>query len=1288
MKVLTTVILAAVFSLLAANIQAGEIKPRLQQQLSQRALSENVDVIIRFRNRADVKSFKDKDKKQRRKKIIRALKKRADLDQKLVKSLLKGIKAKKQRQLWLINGLAVSVPAEMVEVIASLPGVDSVSYDRKITLQGASAPVGAPAEWNIDAVRAPELWDILLDGSGIVVATLDSGADLNHPDLGPRWRGGSNSWFDPNGQHASPHDSLGHGTQVLGLMVGGNASGNYIGVAPGAQWIAVKIFDDADQAQLSAIHAGFQWLLDPDGNPLTDDAPDIVNNSWDLAGSVNICDGEFSVDIGALKAAEIAVVFAAGNTGPNPDTSISPANDPQSHSVGAVDINDNIVSFSGRGPSVCDGGIYPHLVAPGVFVNTADLTFGGLFPDSYISVFGTSFAAPHVAGGMALLKEAFPAATVTQLEDALTQSAFDLGSLGPDNDYGNGLLDLVAAHDWLVANIGGPQPGDFEFSLGSYSVAENGFSLTVTVNRSGGSAGAVTVDYNTTDNTALDGQDYTAASGTVLFADGEISQTFAVTILNDTLFEGDESFDLTLFNPTGGAEIGLQFMATATITDDDPQAQSGSLEFAVASYNISEAGAVVSLTVNRSGGIDGAVSVDVATVDGSAAETQDYTAANATLNFADGQTSVTFSVTILDDTLVEGDENFNIILSNPTGGAILGALTGTVVTINDDDTAGNPAGSLQFELASYNIPESREEFPVTVTRTGGSTGFVSVTYSTADGSALAGLDYKTMNKTLSLADGEISKTFKLKLLKDSLPEGDESFSVTLSSPSNGAILGSPVTAVITIVDDDGSPSPQPGVLQFNAASYSVAENGLSATVIISRTDGSDGAVTVDYASTDGTATAGADYTANNGTLTFAAGVVSQSFTVNISDDVAVEGDETVNLALSNVTGEASLGTLSTVVLTIVDDDQPPVQSGVLQFNAVSYNIAENGLSATVTISRTGGSDGVVTVDYASSDGTATGGSDYTTSSGTLTFAAGVVTQSFTVNISDDVAVEGDETVNLALSNVTGGASLGTLSAVVLTIVDDDQSLVLPGVLQFSTASYSVNETGVFVMATVSRTGGSDGTVAVDYASTDGTASAGFDYTGAGGTLTFNDGQLSTTFNVAILDDALVEGDESFTLNLFNATGGASLGAQSGATVIITDNDHATGGDLDGDGFTVPADCDDSNPNIHPGALEIKHDDIDQDCNGYDLTINIIRANYKVGDQKIIVKATSTQAGQTGLNVDINLANGSTIIRSMKKKSGNSWELKIEKFFNQYGSQPVSVIVTGVEGSEFAGIQLK
>ena len=166
---------------------------------------------------------------------------------------------------------------------------------------------------------------------------MDSGVDPDHPDLKARYRGGSNSWYDPHGQHSAPFDADGHGTQVMGVMVGGASGGSAIGVAPEARWIAVKIFDDSGKAPLSAIHQGFQWLLDPDGDPDTDDAPDVVNNSWGFVENLNECVEEFQSDVEALRAADIGVVFAAGNGGPLPATSISPANLPGSFSVGFID---------------------------------------------------------------------------------------------------------------------------------------------------------------------------------------------------------------------------------------------------------------------------------------------------------------------------------------------------------------------------------------------------------------------------------------------------------------------------------------------------------------------------------------------------------------------------------------------------------------------------------------------------------------------------------------------------------------------------------------------------------------------------------------------------------------------------------------------------------------------------------------------------------------------------------------------------------------------------------------
>jgi subtilisin family serine protease len=183
----------------------------------------------------------------------------------------------------------------------------------------------------------------------------------------------------------------------MGIMVGGETGGTAIGLAPQASWIAVKIFNDQGGSNATAIHQGYQWLLDPDGDPATADAPHVINNSWTF--SYPSCDLEFELDIASLRAAGILPVFAAGNGGPNFETSYSPANNPSAFAVGATDNNNQLYGFSSRGPSNCGGssGVFPELVAPGMGIRTADLY--GLYWDAT----GTSMAAPHVAGGLALL---------------------------------------------------------------------------------------------------------------------------------------------------------------------------------------------------------------------------------------------------------------------------------------------------------------------------------------------------------------------------------------------------------------------------------------------------------------------------------------------------------------------------------------------------------------------------------------------------------------------------------------------------------------------------------------------------------------------------------------------------------------------------------------------------------------------------------------------------------------------------------------------------------------------
>ncbi len=330
------------------------------------------------------------------------------------------------QRLWIANAIAVELTKTQLDNLASRPDVAHIRLDVTLAVPAAAEEeTAAPNEtpWNVNAVNAPALWALGHTGRGMVVASLDTGVDGDHPDLKPRWRGGTNSWFDPRGEYKRPTDLLGHGTQVLGTIVGGGGSGKAIGVAPGAQWIAAKIFDDAGTASLSAIHRALQWVIDPDGDPSTDDAPDVVSNAWVLESEAGQCDREFERDVQALKAAGIAVVFAAGNFGSASGNSVSPANYAESLAVGAVTRDGATAAFSARGWSDCDGRAYPDLLAPGVDVPTTDLSVGGLIPNPYTVSTGTSFAVSHVAGALLLLQGALPEVPMLSIERALTSTA-------------------------------------------------------------------------------------------------------------------------------------------------------------------------------------------------------------------------------------------------------------------------------------------------------------------------------------------------------------------------------------------------------------------------------------------------------------------------------------------------------------------------------------------------------------------------------------------------------------------------------------------------------------------------------------------------------------------------------------------------------------------------------------------------------------------------------------------------------------------------------------------------
>jgi bacillopeptidase F len=422
--------------------------PDLQAALAEARPGERIPVIVTYRSRETAyalrRELQTQARELRRREIVARLRDAGREDSTSLIEVARAGGGLRLRPLWIANALAMDAPAELVRTLAADPRVLQVRLDRSAAAPLPMAGDPVPVEWNLEMIHAPQVWQRGSRGEGIVIGFLDTGVDAQHPDLAPGWRGGTNSWFDAFDQHATPRDISGHGTQAAGLAIGGSAGGSDIGVAPAARWIAARVFDDAGNGSESAVHLAVQWLLDPDGDPATDDAPQVVSGSWSIADG-GLCNSVFQPDLDALRAADISVVFAAGNYGPAPGTSASPANNAHVQSVGAIDANGAVAPYSSRGPSACDGSVFPKVVAPGDSVLTADLSFGG--KPFYVLVSGTSFSAPQVAGVLALLRSMEPLAGADDVEQAVISTAHDLGPPGPDDDFGYGLVDAVAAVD-------------------------------------------------------------------------------------------------------------------------------------------------------------------------------------------------------------------------------------------------------------------------------------------------------------------------------------------------------------------------------------------------------------------------------------------------------------------------------------------------------------------------------------------------------------------------------------------------------------------------------------------------------------------------------------------------------------------------------------------------------------------------------------------------------------------------------------------------------------------------
>ena len=435
-----------------------------------------------------------------------------------------------------------------------------------------------------------------------------------------------------------------------------------------------------------------------------------------------------------------------------------------------------------------------------------------------------------------------------------------------------------------------------QFKTSGFTVPESGGAATLVVQRVGDTSTSVSVDFATTNLTAIAGIKYTASSGTLAFAAGETNQFIVVPVQNNGFVEGAKAFRVALSNPTGGAVLGPRTNALVTITDNDV-----GLEFEVATHSITENAGLILIGVVRRDDGTLPVTVEIATTDLTATSGVDYTGTSQTLSFGPQERLKRVPITIINNSVKEPNRAFRVSLNNPSG-ATLGTTKVTTVTIVDNDQG------FQFESAAYTVAEDAGVARIGVLRGTDDIGSIlTVDLATVDGSATNGLDYVGFTKTLTFAPGERVRQVAVPILNNGIKQATRKFRLTLTQPTGGAVLGSLNNSTVSILDND------PGV-GFEQTGYTNAwgKEGVTMTVLRGN-DVNLGPMTVDYATSNLSAQAGLDYQATSGTLAFQENETVKSLTIPILRARPAGGNKGFRVTLSHVTGGATLGTAVTTV---------------------------------------------------------------------------------------------------------------------------------------------------------------------------------------------------------------------------------------------------------------------------------------------------------------------------------------------------------------------------------------
>ncbi|MEO1296325.1 MAG: Calx-beta domain-containing protein, partial [Cyanobacteria bacterium J06636_16] len=750
--------------------------------------------------------------------------------------------------------------------------------------------------------------------------------------------------------------------------------------------------------------------------------------------------------------------------------------------------------------------------------------------------------------------DAFPDGEVEGLETI----TFELAALSYDEvAIGSQNTTTISLIDEDVPSV--------EFTQTAYTVSENGWfsGFEMTLTRTGALYDAAEVNLFVQGGSAISGDDYVLEPwglNPVFFAPGQTTQTVFVDILDDATPELTETAIFGL-EGIGTTTIGPNQTTTLSIQDDD----AGTIAFTQTAYianedTLGEWGQAV-LTLTRSGNLDGFDRVGLQSLDGSANPQAAYLGSdlqlvNPFIEFLPGETSKSVVLDIISDPYREGTEAIAFELVSEDDKTFIGDQNLATLQILDADVA-----YVEFSEAVYTVAEGDtaatepSQVEVTLTRSGLLSEPAAVDIYWGGGSAEEGRDYQVADGIYSPASPytpvyfepwEQTKTITLDVLPDGEFEGTETIQLQLEALADTEV-GPQSKATVNILDA------QAAYIEFAQTEYWVNEESGQLLVTLNRSGDLNRHADVDITLTSSTATQGIDFDVFDRPipLSFAPGETTQTFAIDIFNDVMPEALETLTFALTEPRpgyfndAYIEVGEQATTTVTILDDNLPAVS-----FAQTTYTAGEGDAAAgiAITLTRTGALYEPAEVTLSVQGGSAILDDDYLLQPwgfNPIVFNPGEATKTVFIDILDDDLPEPTETAVLKLAGV-GNTAVGPQETATLVIEDNDV-----GIVAFSQAEYAVNETAGQATLTLTRSGNLDDFDLIELIATEGSASPGADFFPPNQLVEFLPGETSKTIALDIASDSLVEGTEAIAFKLFSQTG-TLIGSQDTANLVIID----------------------------------------------------------------------------------------------------------------------------------------